>query len=470
MPAEAPLPGTHRIEPQEIVARNWTEFRRAVTRLRKRFPIVTSNKRYREHDRQAFGTEMPVIYELVFRGQTKEYIDRQSARPLLLPNAFRPGVKPAWIDKGPPGAFGNIREGLLALKGKWKERARQAIPRFVFGGIDEEFVLPAKPRLTKYDIAQYKASQEGLINYCLQIVGVENPDAFRGKLSQDISVWAPLPGSDLESVLNAVYLYSSTKHHRCILAEHDIPPFPLLLRDLVRFHDLARCQDRFILPASPGVAVQNFVENLKTMYVYAFLRANSSYLPVLTAILQHYGLPTRALDVTLDPNVALWFACHRAEKVEGNLHYTRSPESGYVYVLWVPVTIAVADDSGRSYRWAQRRGHRHGVERVSSPLGQALLVDLSASMTMIERDVDTRAVRQRAALMLGNINRPDWPVNVYAEYLVGKIIVAPQVLRGLEVKVWKEKYRTPFLFPSPSEDRLLSALVKAGVKGLEIPA
>jgi FRG domain len=468
MPAEAPLPGTHQIEPQEIVTRSCAEFRRAVRQLRKRFPIVTSNQMYREHDRQAFGTDMPVIYELVFRGQTKEYIDRQSARPLLLPNAFRPGVKPAWIDKGPPGLFGNIREGLLALKGQWKERARQAIPRFVFGDIDEKFVLRPKPRLTKDDIAQYKASQEGLINYSLQIVGVENPDAFREKLSQDPNLWTPLPGSDLESVLNAIYSYSSTKHHRCILGQYDIPPFPLLMRDLGRFHDLGRYQNRFILPATPGLAGQNFVESLKTMYVYAFLRANSNYLPVLTAILQHYGLPTRALDVTLDPNVALWFACHRAEKVEGELHYTRSPESGYVYVLWIPVTIAA--NGGRSYRQAQRRGHRHGVKTVSSPLELALLVDLSASMTMIERDVRTRAVRQRAALLLGNINRPDWAVNASAEYLVGKIIVGPQVLRGLDVKAWKEKYRTSFLFPSPSEDRLLSALLKAGVKGLEIPS
>ena len=69
---------------------------------------MTSNKKYRELDRQAFGTDLPVIYELVFRGQTKEYIDRQSGRPLLLPNAFRPGVKPTWIDKGPPGLFGNV--------------------------------------------------------------------------------------------------------------------------------------------------------------------------------------------------------------------------------------------------------------------------------------------------------------------------------------------------------------------------
>ena len=260
---------------------------------------------------------MPIIYELVFRGQTKEYIDRQSARPLLLPNAFRPGVKPTWIDKGPPGLFGNIREGLLALKGKRKERARQAIPRSVFGGIDEEFVLPPKPRHTKYDIAQYEASQKGLINYCLQIIGVENPDAFRRKLSQGFGAWAPLPGSDLESVLHAIYLYSGTKDHRCVLAQYNIPPFQLLLRDLVRFHDIARCQNRFILPASPGVAMQNFVESLKTMYVYAFLSANLNHLAVLTAILQHYGLPTRALDVTLDPNVALWFACNRAEKVEG---------------------------------------------------------------------------------------------------------------------------------------------------------
>src|SRR2546427_7729872 len=71
-----PLPGTHQIEPQEIVARNWTEFRRAVTQLRKRFPIVPRNKVYRDHDRRAFRTDMPVIYELVFRGQTKEYIQQ----------------------------------------------------------------------------------------------------------------------------------------------------------------------------------------------------------------------------------------------------------------------------------------------------------------------------------------------------------------------------------------------------------
>jgi hypothetical protein len=170
---------------------------------------------------------IPVICELVFRGQTKSTLTARppdrSCHPMLLDLLSQHGST-----RGPPGLFGNIRERLLALEGKWHERARRTVPRFVFGDIDEEFVLPPKPRLTKYDIAQSKASPKGLNNYCLQIVG--------GKIQ-------------MPSI----------------------------------------CQD-----------------------------------------------------------------------------------------------------------------YRHGVESVSSPLEQALLLDLSASMMRIERDVGTRAVRQRAALLLGN--------------------------------------------------------------------
>src|SRR5262249_6682118 len=42
--------------------------------------------------------------------------------------------------------------------------------------------------------------------------------------------------------------------------------------------------------------------------IWTFNSENDSY---RQAVLQHYGAPTPALDVTFDPGVALWFATHR---------------------------------------------------------------------------------------------------------------------------------------------------------------
>jgi hypothetical protein len=186
------------------------------------------------------------------------------------------------------------------------------------------------------------------------------------------------------------------------------------------------------------------------------------------AILQHYGLPTKALDVTFDPNVALWFALHVAKRAKRRLWFEDSPQDGYVYVLWVPVTFDWAGDQGRYYRWARTRGY--GVERLLSPLEPAIMVDLSPSMTIIDRDTRTRAVRQRAALLTGLVLRPDWRSNSYAEYLVAKLTVGPEILGEFGSETRFQKYCTSYLFPPPSEDLLLAEMRAAGVKGLEVPA
>jgi hypothetical protein len=451
------LPGSHAVAPETITVRNWQEFRKAVDRLRRKFPCITRNKLYRAQDQKAFNIDQPVIYSLVFRGQTKDYTDAETGKPLLLPQAFRPNVEPAWLHRGPTGLWGETPGGASG-----QGRAGS----------------PPNP-LSKSDEAQIRAYHRGLLNYCLQLLGVTNADEYKAVVAKG---W--IPGSDLEDDLNRIALYSTvSQEHSCVLWGHptSTPPLKPLLADLSRYHDcrsalggtfprlsdILRFRDR-APHFSRDVSSDAIEYHLRILYVYRFLELNVFFMPVALAILQHYGLPTKGLDVTFDPRVALWFAIHVARREKHRLRFEASTEPGYIYALWVPVTIDWARDGGRQYHWARAKGY--GVEKLLSPLELALLVDLSSSLTLIERDAHTRSVRQRAALLTAHVLRPDWPGNGYAEYFVTKLEVRPEMLDDPEYKTRLARYNTSYLFPPPSEDRLLFEMRKAGVRRLEVLA
>jgi hypothetical protein len=107
------------------------------------------------------------------------------------------------------------------------------------------------------------------------------------------------------------------------------------------------------------------------------------------------------------------------------------------------------------------------MERLRSPLEPGVFVELAAGITIIERDERTRAARQKAAMLTGTVVNNDWPINANAEYIVAKLSVSPRLVDDPMAEAFRHSYRVDRLFPSPAEDRLLAALLAAGVKGLE---
>ena len=65
------------------------------------------------------------------------------------------------------------------------------------------------------------------------------------------------------------------------------------------------------------VAEHHLINEFLTTRPEAFQRLSSSF--EVLAKMQHYGLPTRLLDFTLNPLVALYFACESLDKVDGRV-------------------------------------------------------------------------------------------------------------------------------------------------------
>ncbi len=138
--------------------------------------------------------------------------------------------------------------------------------------------------------------------------------------------------------------------------------------------------------------------------------------------LQHYGVPTSALDVTFDPGIALWFALHRMEMSgRRKCRYVRSEGTSVVYVMQVI-------------------GRRLGDLRKEHviPLG------------------GLRGFRQHGGLVLEASEKcPD-----LSEYVVKKIFVEVGLLDEL-VNEGSNLLEREYLFPPPSEDEFYAFLLDA---------
>jgi hypothetical protein len=144
--------------------------------------------------------------------------------------------------------------------------------------------------------------------------------------------------------------------------------------------------------------------------------------PVRHAILQHYGAPTPALDVSYDPRVAFWFATNRFRSdPSGIARYYPSKEIGVVYLI---------------------------------DTANATIVDLRQGDETLPT-AGLRARRQAGALLLGATSaQPD-----LMPYVVETLDVSASVLATAPAGV--QALSQAFLFPPSNEDSFFNALLDA---------
>jgi hypothetical protein len=171
--------------------------------------------------------------------------------------------------------------------------------------------------------------------------------------------------------------------------------------------------------------------------------------------LQHYGVPTRLIDVSRDPISALWFAVNAMARKDGRL-----------FLIAVPNEFVRPDDSGlRMLPWS-------GIE-LRHWTNQLLLLDAPAS--------NPRLAAQDGAFMVGGLARNyagkqrlmkdhngNWryvPADQIHEICELFIKFPKSITAGMAAK-WRtsESYGFTWRIPAKLKHRILTALNKMGVR------
>lgn len=111
--------------------------------------------------------------------------------------------------------------------------------------------------------------------------------------------------------------------------------------DNVSFFYRGQCNEYVPLPS---VFRDGLIKKEDYLYHELILRCSDVFAGVkhldTLVMMQHYGLPTRLLDVTTNPLVALYFACRDYSR-------NREGESGYIYIYGVHEESITYSDSDR---------------------------------------------------------------------------------------------------------------------------
>lgn len=168
----------------------------------------------------------------------------------------------------------------------------------------------------------------------------------------------------------------------------------------------------------------------------AFLNDNSGYLGHTQALLQHYGWRSFFVDCSSDPTVGAWFASHKytdKNAIEMSEDYEERS-------VWLRKRMA-------EYVYEEGEGHLYIIDKTAA--SQVGLVDLAALR------IDGARCRTEAqqAWLIGPLRRTSLPADCFRTH-----VIADRALFR-DYAATKGRTTTEALFPPPSEDPILHALL-----------
>jgi hypothetical protein len=182
----------------------------------------------------------------------------------------------------------------------------------------------------------------------------------------------------------------------------------------------------FNIPVGSGMGT---TESYSKVFMKYYGRVPNERLCI--ALLQHYGVPSGAIDVSSDRRVALWFASHVLNRGPGQASYSPNANPGVVYVMEVPEAHMI---------------DIRGGDKIEFDLSNRIITVPVGGL---------RGWRQEGALIFGSsLDDPD-----LMKYVVKKITVVPGTFDPNDDRV--RPLTQQRLFPSPDEDDFYQGLLRA---------